>query len=205
MFLPGAASRATRRDCRASTLQHILVAALLLASGVDSQATISPQSGRIKGKIVAVTADKREPIPGVVISLTSVVLSTRELQVTSDEQGDYIFDGLVAGDYVVTVQLRGFEKYERKVMVPIEASVDLNILLVPLAVSETVDVMIEDRETRQTESNLPGQVTTQTLRNAPLAREKFQDALPLLPGVVRGPDGMLNIKGSRASQSGVLV
>ena len=29
--------------------------------------------------------------------------------------------------------------------------------------------------------------------------------MPLLPGVVRGPDGNLNIKGTRPSQSGILV
>ncbi|HEX8097526.1 MAG TPA: TonB-dependent receptor, partial [Pyrinomonadaceae bacterium] len=123
----------------------------------------------------------------------------------SDEEGNYVFNGLVAGDYVVSVELQGFEKYEHKVMVPIEASVDLNILLNPLAPRASVEVTDEDRETARTESSPPSQITTQTLRNAPLAQEKFQDALPLLPGVVRGPDGMLNVKGARASQSGVLV
>src|SRR5215813_14396129 len=39
------------------------------------------------------------------------------------------------------------------------------------------------------------------LQNLPLVNEKFQDALPLVPGVVRGPDGLLNLKGARASQS----
>jgi outer membrane receptor for ferrienterochelin and colicin len=35
--------------------------------------------------------------------------------------------------------------------------------------------------------------------------ERFQDALPLVPGVVRGPDGLLNMKGARASQSALTV
>ncbi|HJU94145.1 MAG TPA: TonB-dependent receptor, partial [Pyrinomonadaceae bacterium] len=47
--------------------------------------------------------------------------------------------------------------------------------------------------------------TQEALRDAPLIDQKFQDALPLLPGVVRGPDGNLNIKGTRPSQSGILV
>jgi hypothetical protein len=38
-----------------------------------------------------------------------------------------------------------------------------------------------------------------------LIDSRFQDALPLLPGIVRGPDGTLNIKGTRPSQSGILV
>jgi outer membrane receptor protein involved in Fe transport len=39
----------------------------------------------------------------------------------------------------------------------------------------------------------------------PLVNERFQDAIPLVPGVVRGPDGMLNLKGARSSQSGMIV
>jgi hypothetical protein len=39
----------------------------------------------------------------------------------------------------------------------------------------------------------------------PLATERFEDALPLLPGTVRGPDGLVNMKGGRADQSTVLV
>jgi hypothetical protein len=191
---------------RTKIIGFILFNALLIVVGIQpTMAAAVPQSARIKGKVVGVTADKREPLSGVVVSLSGQLLQGRTLQTTSDEEGNYVFDGLVAGDYTVTVELQGFEKYEHKVMVSIEASVDLNILLNTVGVRETVEVLAEDRETRKTESSLPSQITTQTLRNAPLAREKFQDALPLLPGVVRGPDGMLNVKGARASQSGVLV
>jgi len=43
------------------------------------------------------------------------------------------------------------------------------------------------------------------LESLPLVNERFQDAIPLVPGVVRGPDGMLNLKGARSSQSGMIV
>jgi TonB-dependent receptor-like protein len=39
---------------------------------------------------------------------------------------------------------------------------------------------------------------------APIASERFQDALPLIPGVVRGPDGLLNISGTRSNQSALM-
>jgi len=39
------------------------------------------------------------------------------------------------------------------------------------------------------------------MQTAPIASERFQDALPLIPGVVRGPDGLLNISGTRSNQS----
>src|SRR5258706_241660 len=35
--------------------------------------------------------------------------------------------------------------------------------------------------------------------------ELFHDAIPLGAGVVRGPDGMLNLKGARSSQSGMII
>jgi hypothetical protein len=64
----------------------------------------------------------------------------------------------------------------------------------------------DDRtDASKTESTTPSVITTQALRDAPLIDQKFQDALPLLPGVVRGPDGNLNIKGTRPTQSGILV
>ncbi len=48
-------------------------------------------------------------------------------------------------------------------------------------------------------------VTSDTLRDAPNTNERFESALPLIPGVVRGPDGRVNLKGSRNTQSGALV
>jgi hypothetical protein len=35
--------------------------------------------------------------------------------------------------------------------------------------------------------------------------ERFEDLLPLVPGVVRGPSGRINMKGARASENGSLV
>ena len=40
---------------------------------------------------------------------------------------------------------------------------------------------------------------------APNANEKVESLLPLVPGVVRGPDGRINMKGARSTQGGWLV
>ncbi|MGH9913918.1 MAG: TonB-dependent receptor plug domain-containing protein, partial [Pyrinomonadaceae bacterium] len=107
--------------------------------------------------------------------------------------------------YTVAVDLSGFERNTKQITVLIGVTADLNIDLTPHGVSEQVDVISGDIENNKTDSTVTGQITTSVLRNAPLINERFQDALPLLPGVVRGPDGLLNIKGTRATQSGVLV
>src|SRR5206468_6160025 len=44
-------------------------------------------------------------------------------------------------------------------------------------------------------------VTSVVMQQAPIVSDRFQDALPLIPGVVRGPDGLLNISGTRSNQS----
>jgi hypothetical protein len=163
------------------------------------------QGGRITGKVVADIPDQRKALPGVVVTLGSERLGDKRLQSVSDMEGQYDFPGLVAGEYIVTVEFSGFKKYEKKLSVQIDATVEQDILLQPVPLSETVTVKVDPTDAVKTESTTPSVITERALRDAPLIDQRFQDALPLLPGVVRGPDGNLNIKGTRPSQSGILV
>jgi outer membrane receptor protein involved in Fe transport len=165
----------------------------------------TPQGGSIKGKVVADIPDQRKPLAGVVVNLSGELLRDKKLQTVTDSEGEFDFNGLVAGDYTVAVEFTGFKKYEQKLSVQIEATVEHNIRLQPVPLTETVTVTEDRTDPNKTESTTPSVITTQALRDAPLIDQKFQDALPLLPGVVRGPDGNLNIKGTRPSQSGILV
>lgn len=164
-----------------------------------------PQGGSIKGKVVADIPDQRRALPGVVVVLSSERLRDQKLQSITDADGVFEFNGLLAGDYTISVEYSGFKKFEQKLSVQIEATVEQNILLQPVPLSEQVTVTDDRTDPVRTESTTPSTITTQNLRDAPLIDQKFQDALPLLPGVVRGPDGNLNIKGTRPSQSGILV
>ena len=168
-------------------------------------AAASPQGGSIRGKVVADIPDQRRTLPGVVVTLSGERLGDNKLQAVTDHEGVYAFPGLVAGDYVLTIEFTGFQKYEQKISVQIDATVELNALLQPVPLSATVTVKDDPTDAVKTESTTPSTITNQSLRDAPLIDQKFQDALPLLPGVVRGPDGNLNIKGTRPSQSGILV
>lgn len=165
----------------------------------------TPQGGSIKGKVVADIPDQRRVLPGVTVNLNSELLRDKKLQVITDSDGEFEFTGLVAGDYTITVEFTGFKKFEQKITVQIEATVEQNILLQPIPLTEQVTVTDNRTDAVRTESSTPATLTTQNLRDAPLIDEKFQDALPLLPGVLRGPDGNLNIKGTRPTQSGILV
>src|SRR5690349_3482780 len=164
-----------------------------------------PQGGSIKGKVVADIPEQRRALPGVVVMLSGDRLGDNKLQSVTDSDGQFEFTGLIAGDYTVTVEFTGFKKYEQKLSVQIEATVEHNVLLQPVPLTESVTVTNDPRDPVKTESTTPSVLTTQALRDAPRIDQKFQDALPLLPGVRRGPDGNLNIKGTRPSQSGILV
>jgi hypothetical protein len=168
-------------------------------------AAAAQQGGSIKGKVVADIPDQRRVLPGVVVTLSSDRLGDKKLEVITDREGVYDFSGLVAGDYVLAIEYTGFKKYEKKISLQIDATVEHDALLQPVPVSETVTVKDDPTAPVRTESTTPSVITNQSLRDAPLIDQKFQDALPLLPGVVRGPDGNLNIKGTRPSQSGILV
>jgi hypothetical protein len=122
----------------------VLIVPTFLLSGITSRAVIMhkenipltnatniapfPQTGSIRGKVVADIPDQRKTLPGVVVTLTGN-LAPKPLQSISDDEGLYNFAGLTAGDYFVSVELQGFKKYEERVTVQIEAAVELNILL----------------------------------------------------------------------------
>jgi outer membrane receptor protein involved in Fe transport len=163
------------------------------------------QGGSIKGRVVADIPDQRRILMGVVVTLSGERLGERKLQSVTDTEGQFDFQGLIAGDYVVAVEFSGFKKYEQRLSVQIDATVEHDILLQPVPLTETVTVTDDRTDASRTESTTPSVITQEALRDAPLIDQKFQDALPLLPGVVRGPDGNLNIKGTRPNQSGILV
>src|SRR6476659_3749862 len=98
------------------------------------------QGGRITGKVVADIPDQRKPLPGVVVTLSSERLGDKRLQSVSDMEGQYDFPGLIAGDYIVTVEFSGFKKYEKKLSVQIDATVEQDLLLQPVPITESVTV-----------------------------------------------------------------
>jgi len=183
----------------------LAIVVLILGFTLSVSSTAAAQGGNINGKVVADIPDHRKPLAGVVVSLSGERLAGKKLQSISDGEGRYDFPGLIAGDYVISVELTGFKAYEQKISVQIDAMVEQNILLQPLSPSATVTVKQDPTDATKTDTTAPGVLTASVLQNAPLIDQKFQDALPLLPGVVRGPDGTLNIKGTRPSQSGILV
>ncbi|MGZ5436926.1 MAG: TonB-dependent receptor [Pyrinomonadaceae bacterium] len=188
----------------------VILLMMVLSLSYTARVTAHPKpalqpSGRIRGVTLAATGDRRERLPQVVLVLTGPALGDNKLSIISDDEGEYSFNRLAAGDYTLAATHAGFERLEQKVTLAIDATVDLDVLLQPGTVQATVTVSPEQDRINTTDTTVAGQLSASKLRDVPLVNEKFQDALPLLPGVTRSPDGALNIKGTRPDQSGTLV
>src|SRR6266566_731220 len=119
----------------------------------------------------------------------------------SDENGRYVIAAVPSGTYSVEAIFPGL-KAVREVHVE-DSEVRLPLELKPMQVTTSVVVTPDTAETKD-----PARAETiseKTLRDAPNVNERFESSLPLIPGVVRGPDGHVNLKGTRSTQSGALV
>src|ERR1041384_7447509 len=119
----------------------ILVTLFFVGIFTPSYGAAPQQGGRITGKVVADIPDQRKALPGVVVTLSGERLGDKRLQSVSDMEGQYDFPGLIAGDYILTVEFSGFKKYEKQLGVQIEARVEQNILLQPVPLTASVTVI----------------------------------------------------------------
>ncbi|HTU48436.1 MAG TPA: TonB-dependent receptor [Bryobacteraceae bacterium] len=183
---------------RAISIAGVLSA--LLASQCLAQ--VSPKTtGTIRGTVFTSGADgEHSLVPHATIHLEGP--DTRDTQ--SDEQGAYLFEPVAPGSYVVTATAPGLTGTVHVELTPGAAS------LAPLAVSvnavkstTTVTASAEPAASEVSAQNVT--INTSTVENAPNKNERFEDLLPLVPGVVRGPDGQLNLKGASSTQAGWLV
>jgi hypothetical protein len=125
----------------------------------------------------------------------------------SDESGRYLFRHVRPGPCSVTVRAPGFREALRAIEVRAGEAVAVD--LEPALEEFEQRVTVRDRSstgvaTTSTSTAAPA-ITQRTLQLAPLVSERFQDALPLIPGVIRGPDGLLDIQGASPSASATLL
>jgi hypothetical protein len=160
----------------------------------------STASGSIRGDVFT-KGTNGEPavLPGVLIVLHGPI--TKETE--SDTKGAFAIDGLPPGTYQVDANAPGLYAVlavEVSVDKLSTASVEMNVA----AVTSTVNVTASDGPVAE-ESAQQNTVTQSVVEKAPNQEEKVESLLPLVPGVVRGPDGRINMKGAQATQAGWLV
>lgn len=186
-------------------IQNGLRLVLCLCGVVLLTMAAAAQETKIKGVLKRAEPDGRKlPVAGITVQIAPLAAPDKVQESVTDDEGRFTFADLIPGDYVLSISATGFEEYKKTYKIIPGAAADLDIDLKVKATSDTVTVNAGDTEGK-TETSSTNTLGTRVLRNAPLVNENFQDALPLVPGVVRGPDGLLNLKGARTGQSGLLV
>jgi outer membrane receptor for ferrienterochelin and colicin len=124
------------------------------------------------------------------------------IETKTDAEGRYAFVSVPAGNYTIDASFSGLEAVETITVEPNQVG-RVPLQLRPSEVKSSVTVTANEADSKvpaPTET-----ITEKTLRDAPNVNERFESLLPLVPGVVRGPDGRINLKGARNTQSGALV
>ena len=151
--------------------------------------------------------DNNAPIAGASCTLAGQGLREGELTRATGEQGRFEFTGLIPGNYDLTCAALGYEPVLKKDISISEAEPPFIQVVLPR--EEVVHQQIEVREKSPAVSlettAPPSTISSGQLRTLPLVERKFLAALPLVPGVIRTPDGKINIKGVTENQGMLLI
>ena len=124
------------------------------------------------------------------------------METETNAQGRYAFIGMTPGTYTIEATFSGLEAIQT-------ITVTAHQVAQVAARTEAVGGQyLRDGNGKRGGHKGPTPtetITEKTLRDAPNVNERFATLLPLVPGVVRGPDGHINMKGARDTQSGALV
>jgi hypothetical protein len=185
-----------------TTRRLIIIAVLvgLVSANALSQDS-EKSSGAIQGVVFTIDPDGgRSVVPGTKISLDG----SAHLEEESDGEGQFAFTSVPAGAYTLRAEAPGLAATQTVAVAAGNVSeVLLEMRLVMVADSTTVSANTDQVETKQSSgTNTIGESAVERMPNR---NEHFESLLPLVPGVVRGPSGLINMKGAQASQKGSLV
>jgi hypothetical protein len=174
---------------------------LVLSLALLSAYSVAQETEETTGTVhVLVTADPdggRVVIPGIKVALDGPT----DIEAVSNDEGKIALSTVPPGSYKVTAQMPGLSAAQDVVVAAgIVSEVALEMKVRPVTESTTVTV-----SANADDSVAGSTVGGSTVQTAPNITEHFESLLPLVPGVVRGPDGLINMKGAHSSQNGSLV
>ncbi len=154
-----------------------------------------------------VTDDSGTAIPGAVCTLSSRMLPAQGLSVTTGEKGEFHYPGLLPGTYSLVCAAVGFEPISKSDLEITEVAPPYLQLALPKVVVVHEQVEVKEKGEAIATGNVapPLKLSAPQLLELPLVEQKFKAALPLVPGVIRTPNGRINIKGATENQGLLLV
>jgi hypothetical protein len=179
---------------RVRTLRTAVLAAVVLLAGLMTCVSLPAQVeiGRVSGTV-------NDPGGGVVsgaqISLDNP-LTGRQTQLTSDDQGQFRFDNVPYGAYIVRVTANGFSELEHPVGVWSQVPLNLSLKLTIATAGATVTV----NEAIGSEGASPRTETVidesfLKLRPNVVRRDQLQALISTAPGWNTENDGLMHIRG----------
>jgi len=175
---------------------------LALSICISVRATQSPSTAVVR---ITVHDASDKPLVGVTaeLKLKGTVVGTA----TSDEKGEVLFRSVAPGTYQVALSKDGFEPDSQDNLV-VEPGVPIEIafaLSPKVNISEVVNVKPDADPASEAGTVAPSQLEPSQLKNVPTRPATVADALPLVPGVIRTPQGELKISGSSENRSALVV
>ena len=163
-----------------------------------------PEALYLNGKVIN---NQNQPVPGAVCTLTGATLPSAGLTADTDANGDFQFAFQSPGTYQLTCAAVGFRPVSKSdLRIQSGSPVSIQVVLPPEAVlHQEVEVKAKPPAVTQRGAAPPAKLTSRQLEALPLVEQKFKAALPLIPGVIRTPDGKINIKGTGEGQGLLLV
>lgn len=185
-----------------------LISTVFLGSVLSTEARAQTADDSISGRIVTVAPNgEMYAVAGAEADLYRVEDDTRMAgDIEVDSEGMLHLPRPADGCYIVRAHAEGLVGQSEPFCLPLATPIaTVLVLMVPERLVENVEVAATPTEIDTTQTTSAGAVDAQTLQDAPKVNERFEDVMPLIPGVIRGPDGLINMKGARTSQGGSLV
>ena len=187
---------------RLNTSLFIIIA--FFAMVTNSSAKFSADAGTIKGTVRATASGQTALIAGAKLTLTNKATPAQPLRAVSNEAGEFIFNNLPSGDYILFIEADGLSSVTREIKLNSGAVLTLDIDLA-ITVGETVTVRVEEGLLSTSETSTVNIIRAETLNTEPFRNDNFQNSIALTPGVVRDGNGNDYLKGTRTGQSGYKV
>jgi hypothetical protein len=193
-----------------SFIKHCCALALLCACVVGSAFGQQSQNSGA-GLRVLVADSQQRPVGGALCSL--IPANNNALAAASastDERGVAKFPAtLIPGNYTLRIESPGFETInQHDLIVKDGETTEVSVSLKIAAVTANVTIAAPSDEATNVQagaSTAAGILQRQSLQRLPLAAARVDQALPLIPGVVRSSTGEISIDGATEQQSTLLV
>jgi hypothetical protein len=189
-------------------IKHCYALALLCVCAVGPGHAQQPGAPALR---VLVTDTQQRALAGAVCSLRAASNNAKvAATATTDEQGIATFPAaLTLGNYTLRVESQGFETLNRNDVVIKDGGItEIAVALKVASVTESVTVAAPAEEATNVQagaSTAAGILRRESLQRLPLAAARVDQALPLIPGVVRSSTGEISIEGASEQQSTLLV